>query len=90
MVFINGDRFYWKRMNEATSHLDSWLVHNQNIPLFQVFMMINTKIMVYGEVMSCSLVDRYQHFGKTCYLQLQVKTMQHHIYEDCEIKGASF
>jgi hypothetical protein len=77
-------------MNEAISHTDSRLVHNQNIPLFQVFIMINTKIIVFWDVTSCALLDRRQYFGKTCYLQLQVKTMQHHIHEDCEIKGASF
>jgi len=62
--------------------VNSWLVHNQNIPQFQVFMVMYSKFIVFWDVMSCGLVNEYQCFfflgGGVCecYLQLQVKTMQ--------------
>ena len=88
MVFKNGDRLYMKRMNIATSHVDSWLVHNQNIPQFQVFIVMYSKIIVFWDIMSCGLVNEYQFFffegGEDCYIQLQVKTMQQEPYKVCQ------
>lgn len=34
-------------------------------------MVVNIKIMVFCDVMKCSLVDKQQRFGGTCFLILQ-------------------
>jgi hypothetical protein len=38
---------------------------------FEVLMTLNMKSSAFWYVMPCSLVDRYQCFGRTCYLHLQ-------------------
>jgi hypothetical protein len=37
------------------------------------------KVMVFWDVMPCSLVDRYQHYGATCCLHLQERRWGHHV-----------
>jgi hypothetical protein len=46
-------------------------------------MAVNVKITVFWDGMPCSLVDRYQCFGGTSYLQLQGR--RYHIPEYCHV-----
>jgi hypothetical protein len=54
------------KMRDFSTYTDSWLQQQR----FEVLTEVTVKITVLWNLMPCSLVERYQSFGRTCYFHL--------------------
>jgi len=73
MTVTYSSRSYWEG---GVADLEGGSVHYKpSCTFLEVRKAVTIKITVFYDIISCSLVDMYQHFGGICCVRLQSRTI---------------